>query len=114
MSDGERRDQEQRERRERRGEHTSHDQSILDQPKSPADPIALEPHQDLANDNTDNLEVRDGSNPVFVAYFMGRPAFGPDCRVEGGEVTDGEETKRETRRQLRLEARESRWWWWWW
>lgn len=54
-------------------------------------PITDEADEDLADDDTHDLEIGDGVDPLHVAGLEGAPACGPDGREEGAQVADGEE-----------------------
>jgi hypothetical protein len=63
----------------------------LHETKLATDPVTLEADEHLADNDTDDLKVRDRGDPVGVALLVGGPACGPHGRVERSEVTDGEE-----------------------
>jgi len=54
-------------------------------------PITDETNEDLAANNTDNLEIGDGEDPVLRADFVLAPALWPHGIEERHQVTDGEE-----------------------
>jgi hypothetical protein len=101
---------------------TGHDQSILYQTESTSDPISLETDQDLAYDDTclsalttelyrqrtDNLEIRNGRNPVLVAHLVGGPTFRPYSSIKRAQVTDREQSNGQPRRSKKKAAADSR------
>jgi hypothetical protein len=54
-------------------------------------PITDDTDQDLADNDSDDLEIGHGVDPLLVADFEGFPAGGPGSLEEGSQVTDGEE-----------------------
>ena len=54
-------------------------------------PITKKPDQDLAANNTENLEVGDSIGPLLVAGLVFRPAAWPDGIKKRGQVANGEE-----------------------
>lgn len=92
-----------------------HDQRVLDQTEFAADPVSFETNGDLADHDTDDLEVgllrvgcmsvfnvlsytnwkddstTHSSDPVLVTCPMRAPAVGPDGLEERGQVSDGEQ-----------------------
>ncbi|KAI3477577.1 hypothetical protein L1887_60617 [Cichorium endivia] len=76
------------------GEHDGserHDECILHHSEASSDPVALDADKDLSDDDSDDLEVVDCVEPVFVADGVVLPALGPYSLEEGREVSDGEE-----------------------
>ena len=69
-----------------------HDQGVLNETESTSDPVSLETDKNLTDNDTDDLKVVDGGNPVVVAdQVRGGPALRPDGSVQAGQVTDGEQ-----------------------
>jgi hypothetical protein len=70
-------------------ETENHDEGILDETDTTTDPVTLDTDTNLTTDDTDNLNVRDGGDPVLLADIVGLPALGPDGLVETSQVTNG-------------------------
>lgn len=68
-----------------------HDQRILNETGFSADPVAFETDTDLTDDDTENLQVGLGGDPVFVTDLICRPTLRPDLLEERCQVSDGEE-----------------------
>jgi len=54
-------------------------------------PITKGADENLADNNTANLEVLNGSNPSLIAYLVGLPASLPDLLEKRSQVTNREE-----------------------
>lgn len=52
------------------------------------EPVTQETNEDLTDNNTRNLEVVDGGNPVLVANLVGLPARGEGFTEQGADVAD--------------------------
>lgn len=66
-----------------------HDQSILYQSESSTNPVSLESNEDLADHDTNDLEVSLSSDPVLVtSRVVLAPTVRPDSGKERGQISD--------------------------
>lgn len=59
-----------------------HDDGILNQAPTTADPVTNDTHEHLSHHDTDDLKISDAGEPIFAANLIFTPAFGPDLRKE--------------------------------
>jgi hypothetical protein len=68
------------------------------------EPVTQETDEDLTDNNTRNLEVVDGGNPVLVANLVGLPAGGEGFTEQGADVAD---RKQDITRQMKSQYRDT-------
>jgi hypothetical protein len=68
------------------------------------EPVTQETDENLTDNDTHNLEVVDGGNPVLVANLVGLPARGEGFTEQGTDVADGEQDVTRGRKRVSIET----------